>query len=88
MLSICGMTTKMGLENLSFCSPTDPMYDYSKAKQAVCACFSSCQWDIIIISLLMNLDWKTFFGFLSGFGLVFLERNIAHYVSKQHLSPG
>lgn len=29
----------------------------------------------------MNLDWETFF-------FSFLERNIAHYVSKQHLSPG
>lgn len=42
MLSICGKTPKMGLENLTFSSPTDPMCDYSSAKQALYLSFSAC----------------------------------------------
>lgn len=40
MPSICGLTAKMGLENLTFSSPTDPLYDYSQAKQVLCALVS------------------------------------------------
>lgn len=40
MPSICGLTAKMGLENLTFSSPADPLCNYSQAKQVLCALVS------------------------------------------------